>query len=96
MVVDYGDIQHNITEVYYQILDFVGIAHHKFTRKLSRKQRFDVHAYPPLDDSTKKCLEAFYTPYNSELKDILGEEWRDIWVQGKNALLVPGRNFDSI
>jgi hypothetical protein len=90
MVVDYGDIQRSIKEVYDRILDFVGIAHHKFTRKLSRKQCFERHAYLPLDDSTKKALEAFYAPYNAELKDIIGEEWRDIWVQGKMQFFLRG------
>jgi hypothetical protein len=88
LVVDYDDIQNNITEIYYKILDFVGIPQRKSVRSWFEKKQREGHAYPsPLSDSTKKYLQAFYAPYNAELKDILGEAWRDIWVQGKEVRL---------
>lgn len=37
------------------------------------------HVYPPLTDTTRAYLEAVYKPFNQELADVLGEEWRGIW-----------------
>lgn len=32
-----------------------------------------------LDNTTRVYLENFYKPYNDELADLLGEEWRGVW-----------------
>lgn len=36
-------------------------------------------SYAPMANSTRRFLEKFYKPYNAELANILGDEWRGIW-----------------
>ena len=38
-----------------------------------------VGGYPPMKNATRHFLEKFYAPYNNQLADILGEEWRGVW-----------------
>jgi Sulfotransferase family len=35
--------------------------------------------HEPLRNATREYLQRFYKPYNDELADLLGEEWRDVW-----------------
>jgi hypothetical protein len=35
----------------------------------------------PASAQTLEYLRNFYKPYNDELADLLGEEWRDVWVK---------------
>jgi hypothetical protein len=35
--------------------------------------------HEPLCNATREYLQRFYKPYNDELADMLGDEWRDVW-----------------
>ena len=32
-----------------------------------------------IDDENRELLRKFYEPYNNDLADLLGEEWRGVW-----------------
>lgn len=38
-----------------------------------------VGGYAPMSNSTRRFLEKFYKPYNDQVADLLGEEWRGVW-----------------
>jgi hypothetical protein len=65
-------------------LDFVGIPHdnpsHSFEKKrppiLTNARQLD---FPPMKESTRKYLEAFYAPFNAQLEEVLGPEWKGAW-----------------
>ena len=44
-----------------------------------------VGGYDPMNNSTRHFLEKFYKPYNDQLADLLGEEWRGIWEPNTSA-----------
>eukprot|EP00977_Amphora_coffeiformis_P012180 scaffold2997_cov182-Amphora_coffeaeformis.AAC.10 len=65
-------------EVLDEISNFVGIPSHNYTVDvLNNKYHEGVKA--EMDASTRDFLRRFYKPYNNELADLLGEEWRDVW-----------------
>jgi hypothetical protein len=91
MVIDYRDLHRNTAEVYFRILDFVGIPHdnpsHSFEKKrpasLTNARQDD---FPPIKESTRKYLEAFYAPFNAQLEEVLGLEWKGAWTPEWDAL----------
>lgn len=49
---------------------------------LNRRNRTKTKVRPtpdPLPNRTREYLHRFFKPYNDELADLLGEEWRGVW-----------------
>jgi hypothetical protein len=84
MVIDYRDLHRNTSEVYFRILDFVGIPHdnpsHSFDkiRPISHTNARQLD-FPPMKESTREYLEAFFAPFNAQLEEVLGPEWKGAW-----------------
>ncbi|CAB9521638.1 Heparan sulfate glucosamine 3-O-sulfotransferase 2 [Seminavis robusta] len=38
-----------------------------------------IGGYDPMANSTRRFLEMFYKPYNQQIVNVLGEEWRGVW-----------------
>ena len=47
--------------------------------KLKVSNVLSVGGYPPMKNATRLFLEKFYKPYNDQIADLLGEEWRGVW-----------------
>ena len=80
LVLNYERFKKHPEQVFHQLLDFVGATtpftpaegfgtlhnHHEDRRGTMRPE-------------TRRYLSAVFRPYNEELADILGEEWRGVW-----------------
>jgi Sulfotransferase domain len=84
-IVRYEQFLKNRSAVAQEILDFVGVdinsvsmdatvLQHDFSPKKRRKTLRD-----DMDPRLRDYLSRFYKPYNDELADLLGEEWREVW-----------------
>lgn len=90
LVVSYNDFVQNQTRVLDQITDFVGATRYHWPfldvdRDFSPNAKFQT-AKPllkpkPLSLKLRQYLDDFYRPYNEELGDLLGEEWRNVWTR---------------
>lgn len=88
LVVNYERLQSNRAGVFGEILDFLGIpkvhmdpkAFDKDHNPLTRTTRGqEVVPVEPMSNRTRDYLYDFYRPYNDELADLLGEQWRGMW-----------------
>jgi hypothetical protein len=77
-VIDYRELQRNTTEVYFRILDFAGVPRGTPPRSFEKK-RVGGHGFPFMANATRGYLESFYAPYNAQLEELLGEEWKGAW-----------------
>jgi hypothetical protein len=86
-IIRYEALKQNTSAVLQDIFDFMGAPPHGIKKerlekdyspniKLKKQQNI---TYPPLTNETKAYLERFYKPYNDELADLLGEDWRGVW-----------------
>jgi hypothetical protein len=82
LVIDYRDLERNTSEVYFRILDFAGVPHDAPSHSFEERKRSTKHAYPPMANATKAYLESFFAPYNAQLEELLGEEWKGAWASG--------------
>jgi len=65
-----------------ELLEFVGAASYNFKAYQLEKQ-LGPHKvrtwYPPMNNRTRTYLVHLYKPFNDELADLLGEDWRGVW-----------------
>mmetsp|Transcript_9766 Transcript_9766/g.14376 ORF Transcript_9766/g.14376 Transcript_9766/m.14376 type:complete len:423 (+) Transcript_9766:187-1455(+) len=83
LVLPYEEFEEDQANTLDRILGFVGAPPTNLSESLLKKRHLPV-ARPKNDpgsmrDSTRDYLEHFYRPYNDELADLLGEEWRNKW-----------------
>ena len=82
-VVRYEAFLENRTAVLREVLDFVGAPAMSFEDLDLEKSYSPERPGPPfqgnLTDYVRGYLARFYKPYNDELADLLGEDWRDVW-----------------
>ena len=86
-VVQYESMKNDMQRTFSDILQFVGAEDLQLDDSLLQQDRSPAsHAavkgrYPnrTLDFGIEQYLRRFYRPYNTELADILGKEWRQIW-----------------
>jgi hypothetical protein len=74
--------------VYGEVLDFIGLSAGEIDERalnqdlspqsmgLFNSTKQDIS---PATERTLKYLRKFYKPYNDELADLLGEDWRNVW-----------------
>eukprot|EP00977_Amphora_coffeiformis_P018721 scaffold6655_cov169-Amphora_coffeaeformis.AAC.38 len=64
-----------------EILDFLGVPRHSYDPALLNTSYSPVVAKEEhlLKDATRDYLLRFYEPYNDELAELLGEQWRRVW-----------------
>jgi len=84
LVVQFEKLIANKSAMYPQILSFLGLPHANLTPDDYEKQfpqRRPILTDPEqlLSSGTEKYLRQFFKPYNDELADMLGEEWRGVW-----------------
>lgn len=87
-VVRYERFVENRAVVLQEILEFAGITHmdqltlDNPTLVTDYSPRLPSHRAAPkltIDPLVREYLSRFYKPYNDELADLLGEEWRNVW-----------------
>ena len=62
--------------VYAELLDFLGLDPHELdTETEPNSGTYNAQ----MSNETREMLETFYKPYNQELYDLLGKEWKDVW-----------------
>jgi Sulfotransferase family/Sulfotransferase domain len=86
LVIRYERLNDEPALVFDEILDFLNVPRHDykddhFNKSYSPSRhwggaRNDLFIQ---SDATRQFLKDFYQPYNDELADLLGEEWRDVW-----------------
>jgi hypothetical protein len=90
MILKYDDFLTSKPKTLQRILKFIGYDDYdNFTLSVkdieedyspySRARHKSRTAPPPLRNTTKAYLKAFYKPYNDALADLLGDDWRSIW-----------------
>jgi len=64
-----------------EILDFLKVPRHSYDPKLLNESYSPVVATEKhlLKNTTRDYLLRFYEPYNNELAEMLGEQWRGVW-----------------
>jgi len=84
-IIQYEKLQEDKPGVFRDILNFIDVDagawevdDEVFTLDY-RPVELGEKAKQDLDNTTRAYLEHFYKPYNDELADLLGEEWRGIW-----------------
>lgn len=84
LILRYEEFEANQTKALHDILDFVGmkeplvIEDEKLNHKY--KPRNQVHRRKGnVGGDMREYLRRFYKPYNTELANLLGEEWRNVW-----------------
>jgi hypothetical protein len=85
LVLDYDDFKQNASAIYYRILDFAGIPHdddndNDIRHSTFLNDRVASHLWRAMAPSTRAYLEAFYAPYNAQLEELLGDEWKGAWM----------------
>jgi Sulfotransferase domain len=80
LILEAGRMKERTDAVYSQVLEFLGVAPFQLLRDADNA----VHAgnydrIGPMKAKTRERLEKFFAPYNEQLGNLLGEEWRDVW-----------------
>jgi hypothetical protein len=83
-IIRYEVFKQNTTAVLQEIFEFMGAPPHGIKKEeletcYSLRKNQQNKTVPPLTNETKAYLERFYKPYNDELADLLGEDWRGVW-----------------
>lgn len=83
-IVEYERLQENRSAVFAEILEFLGIPQieldpEAFDQDFSPVRNKKKRPLDSLKNRTREYLYAFYRPYNDELADLLGEQWRGLW-----------------
>jgi len=82
-VIQYERFLENRTAVLAEVLEFVGAPPIGLEDLDLEKSYSPERAGAPykgkIPDTIHEYLRRFYKPYNDELADLLGEEWRDVW-----------------
>ena len=84
-VVRYEELRDQPAKVLTEVLEFLGAPHYEFpeevlSRNYSPKRITWRKSYKPdISSAVLDFLKRFYKPYNDELADLLGEEWRGVW-----------------
>lgn len=82
-VIRYEAFLENRAEILREVLDFVGAPAMSFEDldldKSYSPERDGAPYEGKMPDHVRKYLRRLYKPYNDELADLLGEEWRDVW-----------------
>lgn len=81
LVIQFEKMLSNPHETMDQILDFLGVHRHSYNESHFNESYSPVVPKEEhvLQDATRDYLLKLYEPFNRQLVDILGEEWRDIW-----------------
>jgi hypothetical protein len=81
LVVNYERFSSHPQEVFHQILYFVGAG--PFTPEGGFGTRYNTKKRATRDQimspELRRYLSHFFQPYNDQLADLLGEEWRNVW-----------------
>jgi Sulfotransferase domain len=84
LVIRYERLNEEPAVVFDEILDFLNVPRHDyqddhFNKSYSPSRHWGVRNDLFQSDATRQFLKDFYQPYNDELADLLGEEWRNVW-----------------
>jgi Sulfotransferase domain len=85
LVVRYERFKEEPQAVLDEICDFVGLPRYEFHEKHINKTYVPLGMWKnvtidhTLRDVTKEYLQRVFKPYNDELADLLGEEWRGVY-----------------
>jgi hypothetical protein len=62
------------------VLEFLGVAPFQLLRDADNAVHTgNYDGIGPMKAKTRERLEKFFAPYNEQLGNLLGEEWRDVW-----------------
>jgi len=83
-IVQYERLQADRPAVFREMIEFLGLRADKvrpsaFETSAFRRQETLENEGQKLHAETEAYLKRFFKPYNDELADLLGEEWRGIW-----------------
>lgn len=85
LVIQYEKLRKEPHKVYPEIMEFVGASLSELPSQDVFESRYGIvhdHVKEPeryLNNETESYLRHFYKPYNEELAELLGEEWRGVW-----------------
>ena len=85
LIVNYDDFAANQTAVGQRTAAFVGASTHEYDDSVLNTTFEPVQGLHKrstirgMGELMLRYLQTFYQPYNDELADLLGEEWRNVW-----------------
>jgi hypothetical protein len=85
-IIQFENFTRNKRKVLLEILDWLGVPPHPWTDQDLQEDhgpvRFSVPV-PAMSDGIRNYLRHIYKPFNDELADLLGENWRGVWDDNK-------------
>jgi hypothetical protein len=76
LILNYDELKRDPDEAYRRVLKFVGLQDFSLTKYIAYHASNYQQSMQP---TTRRYLERFFEPYNIQLGQLLGEEWRDVW-----------------
>lgn len=84
-LIQHERLDQNPQSVMDELLDFLSIRRYNFSSQImherynpNRKDPLNITA-PPMRNETRQFLDTFFAPWNDELADLVGEDWRGVW-----------------
>jgi len=78
LVLKYEDLENRPQYVYTRILQHVGLPDHAMPGKFQAHNTLKDW-YIPMKNRTRTMMADLFEPYNAQLADLLGEDWRGVW-----------------
>lgn len=80
MVIQTEKMKQNSSATYEQVLKFLKLPDHKLKRyDVIHKTKYNSQITPQMKPETRKRLQDFYRPFNQQLVNLLGSEWKGVW-----------------
>lgn len=84
LVIRYERFVEDRSAVLAEIFSFLGAPSLELRDEAALERSYSPHLkrqieHQPLGNATREYLRRFYQPYNDELANMLGEEWRNVW-----------------
>lgn len=71
----YEDLKRDPDATYRTLQQWLGLQDHS----LQEYSRFKAGNYGPMNPTTRRYLERLFEPYNRQMEDLFGNDWRGIW-----------------
>jgi Sulfotransferase domain len=79
LILRYEDFKENNRQVIRKIEEFVGLTVEEQGAETASQKAYKSNRKDDQSETVRNYLAEFYRPYNAELGELLGGEWRDAW-----------------
>lgn len=79
LILNYDDLKRDPQEFDRRVLQHAGLTTDFDLPSFDKVFAGNYSTEMPMTNTTRRYLEKFFAPYNRQLSEILGEEWRNVW-----------------